>query len=380
MRIKNIILFAVIISLMLIVPSCNRIQEEEELSLTRNQKSNYALRWLFQFEGGYFIHHPGAIIFVHDEESAQGFGDDVQVGWPVHTLWLQGVLNGLNEHLIGGYYREGWTPEDYKDNLYNLTGLIHPITVGDLVDNYVAVHFVMREMLTSFDRIRNQGDILANPYLYPETPRIGIPAFITDQNQRTMLAKFNYAVTMRFNFRIVIDGVAINSAEAVRERINPPNRLHDPFFTEIILVHSREEAESLPDNIIAAWPRTHTLHPHLIDSLNQDHLSEHWHWFTLDHFGLRYPLILNDLVENWEKVDTMWTARTLRAQHDKIASLSSLIPYIPEEHDARMPIFSRDYTYPMAEARSRAQNRTLTPEESQELYELIRDVFRWANP
>ena len=69
--------------------------------------------------------------------------------------------------------------------------------------------------------------------------------------------KFWYAHAMGLRMRIVIDGEERigHGSSIARGYIDPIFPTFNPFFDELIFVHSEEEARNFPDNVIVAWPR-----------------------------------------------------------------------------------------------------------------------------
>ena len=122
--------------------------------------------------------------------------------------------------------------------------------------------------------------------------------------------KLWYAKSLEFGFRIVVRGNAFRSGESVFMHIlvRP-----DPFYTDLVFVHSRTEAEGFPDNTVVAWPRagggqaTVQLLQEYVDKteaeLNGRGLLRPV--ITLEQFGLTQPLTAEDLVNNWEKVNAL---------------------------------------------------------------------------
>lgn len=119
-----------------------------------------------------------------------------------------------------------------------------------------------------------------------------------------------YGTVMGFNFRVVME----SGGEVFNWPSIPSRHLANPFYTDIVFVHNKAEAEGFPDNVIVAWPeegwaqsaidRIHwTIENPLLDS--EGRLVAN-HAVTLERFGLTYPLTLTDLVDNWEMVFEMW--------------------------------------------------------------------------
>ena len=69
------------------------------------------------------------------------------------------------------------------------------------------------------------------------------------------MQKYYYTAEMWFTYRIVIDGEKHDlSRSAALTFIHPDFNEFNPFYTDIILVGSEEQAQGFPDNIIVAWP------------------------------------------------------------------------------------------------------------------------------
>ena len=133
------------------------------------------------------------------------------------------------------------------------------------------------------------------------------------------LEKLEYAFDLwAFDFQMFVDGEVVTIAPGLRARdaTDPRRPEFDPFYNEFILVHSEAEAQGFPDSTIVAWPREDNGHGLII--------AIHWiieenpysrrdgtpgrEFLTLEDFGLTYPLTLEDLVDNWEKVNELWRA------------------------------------------------------------------------
>jgi len=129
--------------------------------------------------------------------------------------------------------------------------------------------------------------------------------------------KFVYGYGLRFEFQIVIDGVKEKSSSFHISRvIQPHDPLFNPFYDELIFVHSEADAVGFADNVIAAWPRGDGFTEGLIDGFHwilgyEEHESRSGSTFrreelTLEQFGLTYPLTVADLVDNREKINELW--------------------------------------------------------------------------
>jgi len=95
--------------------------------------------------------------------------------------------------------------------------------------------------------------------------------------------------------------------------------MFDPFFDELVFVHSEEEAVGFPDNVIVAWPwalnvdslinMLHSFVNKSIEDLIRPHGSvPRRDVITFEEFGLSYPLTIADLTNNWEKINALINA------------------------------------------------------------------------
>jgi len=137
--------------------------------------------------------------------------------------------------------------------------------------------------------------------------------------------KFDYAYSLLFRFQLMLNEErTISSGHIVWNVVNPTGRLFDPFFTELVFVPSEANATGFPDNIIVAWPYVgeHNFTEMRIDGLHRavskdsDDLLRPNRTIplrdviTFEEFGLSYPLTVEDLVDNWEKVHALWNSLT----------------------------------------------------------------------
>lgn len=128
--------------------------------------------------------------------------------------------------------------------------------------------------------------------------------------------KFAYAGDFRFQFQITIDGERHASNVLVNRHVDTFHPQFDPFFDELVFVHSEEEAVGFPDNVIVAWPSTDLFTQGLIYNIlwAVNRTPDDWighprrDVLTLEEFSLSDPLTVTDLVDNWEKVRALWCA------------------------------------------------------------------------
>ena len=128
--------------------------------------------------------------------------------------------------------------------------------------------------------------------------------------------QFGNGWPMTFQFRIIYEGevVAFGGHEA-RSRTSPYSFDYDPFYTDLVFVLNKEDADYYPLNVIVAWPHPFW-GPVVVERFNKlittddDFILSVREPFNLEtfyeDFGLTYPLELSDFVENWEKVSVLF--------------------------------------------------------------------------
>ena len=123
-----------------------------------------------------------------------------------------------------------------------------------------------------------------------------------------LIRKGVYGSQQHFQFQITRDGERrVVTGWSVLNIVDPSfPSWHDPFYTDIVFVHTEAEALDFPDNIIVAWP---------IDDPFTERTIYHIHQrvnarpeATFEGFGLTYPITVADLVDNWEKVAELMVA------------------------------------------------------------------------
>jgi len=138
--------------------------------------------------------------------------------------------------------------------------------------------------------------------------------------------KMNFAFhTHIFGFRIIINGDEVTGVSAATSSwalTHPLNPDFDPFFTELVFVHTEAEAQNFPDNVIVAWPLDRPLTEISLNRFNNivsrteaELVNPRDAVFgrepiILEEFGLTYPITVVDLIDNWEKVIAVWNALT----------------------------------------------------------------------
>jgi len=120
-----------------------------------------------------------------------------------------------------------------------------------------------------------------------------------------LLRKIGYGNHLHFEFQIIRDGERHISGGSgfPQMAIDPFNPWHDPFYTDVVFVHTEAEALDFPDNIIVAWPREYPFTANRINNINRN--VNMTPGVTFEDFELSYPITVADLVDNWEKVGDM---------------------------------------------------------------------------
>ena len=126
-----------------------------------------------------------------------------------------------------------------------------------------------------------------------------------------------------YDAQIIIDGqISANTATTwnVFQFTHPSSPRFNPSFTELVFVHSREEAQGFNDNVIVVWPAEGQATERRIELLNKfaSHTAEElgnpsrWgrHPINIEDFGLTYPITIVDLVDNWEGILGVWNVLT----------------------------------------------------------------------
>jgi len=129
--------------------------------------------------------------------------------------------------------------------------------------------------------------------------------------------KFHYANHLGFKVKVFYEGEPLIAAASILTRfIHPSSSDFDPSLTELVFVLNESEAYNFPPSTIVAWPRE--------DEIEGLIVGIHWRienppsdlrtglpirrQYTVEEFGLTYPLQPIDLIENWEKVWELWSS------------------------------------------------------------------------
>ena len=94
-------------------------------------------------------------------------------------------------------------------------------------------------------------------------------------------------------------------------------------FTEIVIVYNREDAVNYLDAVMVVWPRAAT--KHMIEALNIGLATSESFSFgkaDLEQFGLEYPITLENVVEDWEKVHAFWSSVSCSTQRGSVSALA----------------------------------------------------------
>ena len=136
------------------------------------------------------------------------------------------------------------------------------------------------------------------------------------------LEKIVYAVAMRFEFQIIVDGEVSNSETVVTNHVVPNFPNFTDFYTDLVFVHSEAEAAEFPDNVIVAWPSERTVGMlrgfQWAIGRNEENLMfnerQQREVINLIDFGFHAPITVEDIVDNWEQVNALWRSFTSSEQ------------------------------------------------------------------
>lgn len=131
----------------------------------------------------------------------------------------------------------------------------------------------------------------------------------------SLIRKVAYGRDLSFDFQMYIEGESRQFVGAtVSEFVRPSSHMYNPFYIEVVFVHSGAEAAGFPENVIVGWPNpderisvSAIAQIHREVNRTEDELGlfgEHNRRpvVTLEEFSLTYPITIADLVDNWEKV------------------------------------------------------------------------------
>ena len=156
-----------------------------------------------------------------------------------------------------------------------------------------------------------------------------------EERNMDLIRKNWYGADLMFDYLMLIgDERVITGGSIAQLFIDPIQRFYDPFYTDLVFVHTEAEAQDFPDNIIVAWPTmrigegwdtpiSYGLIAGIHWAVNQDEAGLMHRGqlirdpLSLEDFGLSYPITIADLVDNWQKVNELWNALT-NAEHATI--------------------------------------------------------------
>jgi len=129
-----------------------------------------------------------------------------------------------------------------------------------------------------------------------------------DYRDMSLLKKAHYGGRLDFQFQIIRDGERqIRVGQIIVWTLDPSSSMfYNPFYTDVVFVHTEEDALGFPDNVIVGWPRMAPGTERMVDGINQRvNLRSS---ITFEEFGLTDPITVADLVDNWEKVGELMVA------------------------------------------------------------------------
>jgi len=115
-----------------------------------------------------------------------------------------------------------------------------------------------------------------------------------------------YARDLFFSWKIVIDGepfIATNwfDRNTVFNRLWMGDASGQLYYTDLVFVRNEAEAVGFPDSTVLAWPEDDIAQ----GMVNGLHLGMLVGDIDLDDFGLAYPITIQTLVDDWEKVNIL---------------------------------------------------------------------------
>jgi len=120
------------------------------------------------------------------------------------------------------------------------------------------------------------------------------------------LRQYNFANAMLFNYYLPVpfgrsewdDGEWFG----IRSPLFPIEiAVRDAGYTTLIFVHARDDKHGHPDEYIVAWPTRAT--QFVVDGINKYIIDN---GVELAQFSLAYPIIVENLVDDWENVNELW--------------------------------------------------------------------------
>ena len=349
-----------------------RLQEERAILIinhTHARMDVYAQRMMFNFkimstgeiiQGNAFwmnmyiyshIDSSNKLIFVKSEYAAQNFPENVVVAWPSQeTLYILDALNEFTKDerwdnfFVNRQHEGDRLNGRLKDLGVDNFNINYPLTVEDLVDNWLDVDHLRVNFLGHnhywdtlvYETLGNLHPLWVDtrneqPYEPSNIPGILQPEHIIAElspAQTLLIQKFNYALSKYFTFQMQTDSTYEHNPIIIQNTINPDSEQFNPFFSEIMLVHSQEDAQNLPKNVIAAWPTSEQAVERYINALNdlinldkdldQEVVElvgeDFFNLIASESFDFSQPLAPQDVVDNWQTINALWSALSIEAQ------------------------------------------------------------------
>ena len=197
------------------------------------------------------------LIFTYTKEEAFSYPDNVITAWPT-TQTLRNI-NELNWSIQNNLNLD-MSSDELEIILHDLDGnefvFEFPVTLTDVVENWEEVRaFHFAEL--AFSPNMSQGN---DPEFVSKLERLTREKYSIDISE-TIVSVYDiyFAADFGFDFRMVAGDKVVNDPVQVLLRtqgLYP--KFFDPFYTDFVLVDTKEEALTYPDNVITAWPSQET--------------------------------------------------------------------------------------------------------------------------
>jgi hypothetical protein len=218
------------------------------------------------------------IEFVMSQEDAKAGKKNTLYAWP--SMFTDRILYTFNF-----FFRE----DDIDLSTFYVA---YPVTMEDLLEHW-------EEILALYFRL-NTGMLSLNfpngyvPIMFAKAEEAGDP----------MIAQVQFAHYWWFSTNSK-HGEGELVTNSLRGRYVYHLESPDGVFTDIVFVHSEEDAIGFEDDILVAWPDPLAMHllQRNLDTLNRSIRERN---IDLSIYSLRYPITVIDLVDNWEQVHTVW--------------------------------------------------------------------------
>jgi len=215
------------------------------------------------------------LVFVHDIEEIIDPPDDKIFLFPTEATFV--AIEVLNVIIA-----------EYNFDLSAFT-LSYPITLNDLVDNWENVSYFYFNALGigQRDRIRDVPDRYFEIYQARMLEELNLSEEDIHLRQLLLFGQwlhFEHNMDLRF----------------MDMRLEIESGTHR--YTDVVFVHSTEEALDVIDGVIALWPTGYTLIA--VEILN-DRINRSG-WLEFEDFDLNYPITIQDVVDEWENVFEVW--------------------------------------------------------------------------